>query len=107
MDNQPRLADGYHWNYSHGHMTWLDACLQQIISGQVLMKIGEVLERWQEIEPIMDETESLIEYVNDNMFSEESGFYHDRYRDGTLNKVKSIGAYWGLWDKDGKLKYTK
>ncbi|MDC0535603.1 glycoside hydrolase, partial [Francisellaceae bacterium] len=24
MDNQPRLPSGYHQNYSHGHMTWLD-----------------------------------------------------------------------------------
>lgn len=114
MDNQPRLDDGYHWNYSHGHMTWLDTTLQQIISGQVLMQIGEVLERWQEIEPIMDETEFLIDFVNKKLFSNESEFYHDRYKNGDLNKVKSIGAYWGLLAKafptdrvDSLIRYLK
>ncbi len=96
MDNQPRLERGYHWNFSHGHMSWLDMNLQQILSGKILMKMGEVIERWQEIEEIIDETEYLENYVNQYMYDTKSHFYYDRLKDGSLSDVKSIGAYWGL-----------
>jgi glycogen debranching enzyme len=38
----------------------------------------------------------LSEYVNEKLWDEASGFYYDRAPDGTLSKIKSIGAYWGL-----------
>ncbi|MFZ9034513.1 MAG: MGH1-like glycoside hydrolase domain-containing protein [Francisellaceae bacterium] len=97
MDNQPRLPADYHPNFSHGHMIWLDTNLQQVLSGRLLFAIGEVLERWQEIEPIIDETAYLSDYINDHLYSDKTGFYHDADRHGRLNEeVLSIGAYWGL-----------
>ena len=99
MDNQPRMPLGYHQNFSHGHMVWLDTNLQQIISGKIIFKIGDVLERWQEIEHIMDETDKLIKFVNEKLYDEKTGFYHDLDKNGNLNSyVQSIGAYWGLLD---------
>ncbi len=77
-------------------MSWLDTNLQQILSGKILMKIGEVIERWQEIEDIMDETAILERYVNQYMYDSKTAFYYDRLKNGSLNDVKSIGAYWGL-----------
>lgn len=96
MDNQPRLPAGYNVNFSNGHMTWLDTCLQQILSGKILIRIGEVLERWQEIEEIEDEIEFLTAFVNKKMWNDKKSFYFDLYSDGALNYVKSIGAYWAL-----------
>lgn len=96
MDNQPRLEAGYNQNFSHGHMSWLDTNLQQILSGKILMAIGEVIERWQEIEDIIDETEALEKFVNEQMYDPKTKFYYDKLKDGSLNTAKSIGAFWGL-----------
>jgi hypothetical protein len=96
MDNQPRVESKYNMIFSHGHMVWLDTCLQQILSAKILLKMGLVLERWQEIEEIEDEINYLTEFVNKYLWDDKTGFYYDRYSDGRLSKVKSIGAYWAL-----------
>ena len=82
--------------YSHGHMVWLDACLQQIFSAKILLQMGLVLERWQEIEEIEDEIEFLTEFANKNLWDGRTHYYYDRYAGGKLSDVKSIGAYWAL-----------
>jgi len=96
MDNQPRVESKYNMIFSHGHMVWLDACLQQILVAKILLKMGLALERWQEIEEIEDEITFLNDFVNKNLWDEKTGFYYDRYSDGSLSKVRSIGAYWSL-----------
>jgi hypothetical protein len=96
MDNQPRVESKYNLIFSHGHMTWLDTCLQQILAAKTLLKMGLVLERWQEIEEIEDEIEYLTRYVNTKLWDDNTSFYYDRYADGRLSDVKSIGAYWAL-----------
>ena len=55
MDNMPRVPEGYNTIYSNGHMIWLDACLQQIMVANILLKMGFYLERWQEIEEFEDD----------------------------------------------------
>lgn len=96
MDNQPRLPEGNHLNYSHGHMSWIDTCMQQILSGRMLLKMADVLGRSSEIEDIRDESRRLHQYVNENMWDEESAFYYDRFRNGKVSDVKTVGAYWAL-----------
>jgi hypothetical protein len=96
MDNQPRVESKYSMIYSHGHMVWLDACLQQIFAAKILLKMGLVLERWQEIEEIEEEITLLTKFVNDNLWDNNSQFYFDRHAIGKLSGVKSIGAYWAL-----------
>jgi hypothetical protein len=77
-------------------MVWLDACLQQIFAAKILLKMGLVLERWQEIEEIEEEITLLTKFVNDNLWDNNSQFYFDRHAIGKLSGVKSIGAYWAL-----------
>lgn len=96
MDNQPRLPKDYSKIYSHGHMVWLDACLQQLTIDKILLKFGFELERWQEIEDIEDEIGNLEQYIKNNLWNEETGFLYDQYADGSLGDVKSIGAFWAL-----------
>lgn len=96
MDNLPRVPSKYNMIYSHGHMTWLDTCLQQILAAKTLLKMGLVLERWQEIEEIEDEIVFLTDFVNEKLWDEKSSFYFDRFADGKLSEVKTIGAYWAL-----------
>lgn len=96
MDNQPRVPSKYSMIYSHGHMVWLDTCLQQIFAAKILLKMGLVLERWQEIEEIEEEITFLTNFVNNNLWDDHSGYYYDRFAGGKLSVVKSIGAYWAL-----------
>ncbi|MGL5957540.1 MAG: MGH1-like glycoside hydrolase domain-containing protein, partial [Phocaeicola sp.] len=97
MDNMPRVAENYSPIYSHGHMVWLDANLQQLYTANLLLEMGFYLERWQEIEEFEDESKMLKEYIKKNLWDEESGFLYDQYGDGTLCKTKGIGAYWALF----------
>lgn len=96
MDNMPRVQSQYSMIFSHGHMVWLDACLQQILVDNILLEIGFYLERWQEIEDLEDEIKMLTKYIQDNMWDEKTGFLYDQYADGSLSTTKGIMAYWAL-----------
>lgn len=96
MDNMPRVQPKYNMIYSHGHMVWLDACLQQIFAARTLLRMGLVLERWQEIEEIEDEIAFLTRFVNEKLWDSTTAYYYDRFADGRLSTVKGIGAYWAL-----------
>lgn len=96
MDNMPRVPEGYNTIYSNGHMVWLDACLQQIMVADILLKMGFYLERWQEIEEFEDDIKHMTRYINDHMWSEEDGFLYDEFQDGSLSTTQGIYAYWAL-----------
>lgn len=96
MDNTPRVPDGYNQIFSHGHMTWLDTNLQQLMVANQLLEIGFYIERWQEIEDYEDEARMLKDYISKNLWNDETGFLHDQYRDGSLCPTKGIGAFWAL-----------
>lgn len=97
MDNQPRVPKEYNPIFSHGHMTWLDTCLQQLFIGKILVDFGFYTERWQEIEDIEDETTSLKKLIKERLWDPKSNFFYDKFADGSLSSLKSIGAYWALW----------
>ena len=50
MDNMPRLESGYHVAFSHGHMVWVDACIQQVLSAKILVQIAEIIGRAEDAE---------------------------------------------------------
>lgn len=103
MDNQPRFPERKVENergwperiLHHAHLVWIDACLQQTLSADLLVKMGEVLER-EEISDLRDERERLTRAVNDRFWNEETAFYHDAFPDGTLSGLITVGAYWAL-----------
>ncbi len=100
MDNQPRM-DGYtsddvEPSYHHGHMVWVDACIQQIISCNVLIDMARVIGREADAADMVEERERLTRLVNDRLWDEESHFYYDLWQNGRLSGVKSIAAYWAL-----------
>lgn len=97
MDNQPRVKKEYNQIYSHGHMTWLDACLQQLFVAKIIVDFGFHVERWQEIEDIEEETTFLKKYIKEQLWDPKTNFLYDKYADGSLGTFKSIGAYWALW----------
>lgn len=96
MDNMPRQQDGYDCKFSHGHMVWLDACIQQVLSCKILMNMASLLGREDDIGDMKTEKEKLTALINEKLWDEESGFYYDLWPDGRLNGVKTIGAYWAL-----------
>ncbi len=96
MDNIPRIPDGRHPNFSHGHMAWVDACLQQYMNGKILLDMGFELERWQEIEEIEDEIHSLGDFIRERLWDEKEGFLFDLYADDRRSECRHIGALWAL-----------
>ena len=98
MDNLPRLEQGYHVSFSNGHMVWVDACIQQVISAKVLVKVAEIIgrDKDEEVSMLKDEIESLTHTINENLWSEDDGFYYDLYKNGNHSKVKTIASYWAL-----------
>lgn len=96
MDNMPRVQPQYNMIYSHGHMVWLDVCIQQLFVANLLLEMGLYLERWQEIEEFEDEAKMLSAYINENLWNDSENFLFDQYADGSLSTTKGIHAYWAL-----------
>lgn len=95
MDNSPRLPRGVDPEFSHGHMVWIDACCQQILSGRILGKMASLIGRERDAEDVVAEADYLADYVNSKMWDEKTGFYYDLRRDG-ISGVKTLASYWAL-----------
>jgi hypothetical protein len=103
MDNQPRLPQGapgqVGWSERltyHGHAVWIDMCLQQTLSADLLLRMAEILGRSEEVTGLREERARLSATVNERLWNESSAFYHDELADGKLSDVRTIGAYWAL-----------
>ncbi|MDR1526691.1 MAG: glycoside hydrolase, partial [Dysgonamonadaceae bacterium] len=98
MDNQPRLPKGEEFDprFSTGFLSWIDITLQQVFVGKIMLQMAGVLDRKEDVRDIEAETGQLSAYVQRYMWDDRTAFYYDRYRDGTLNYVKSIAAFWSL-----------
>ncbi len=99
MDNCPRLDEKYHVCYSHGHMIWVDACMQELNACNILIKMSEVLGRDEFVPELEEERDRLYNVINAKLWDENSKFYYDLKNDDTFNGVKHIGAYWSLLAK--------
>ncbi len=102
MDNVPRFkcesedTFGYECQFSHGHMVWVDICLEQLLNCDILIRMNEILGGGDDVSDLVEERERLSSLVNDILWDDGDGFYFDQWRNGELNHVKHIGAYWAL-----------
>lgn len=96
MDNIPRMEPGYHVCYDHGHMVWVDACMQSIFSCNILIRMARVLGKEEYIPELETQRDLLCDVINEKLWDEETGFYYDLWKNGRLNMVKHIGAFWAL-----------
>ncbi len=96
MDNQPRLQSDYNVSHHHGFMSWIDTCAQQYLSGTVLIEMARILGREDEVGWLEKEHSFLKHVINEQMWDDDKKFYFDRFRDGSLSDVKTVGAYWTL-----------
>ena len=99
MDNCPRLDEKYHVCYSHGHMVWVDACMQELNACNILIKMSEILGRNEFVTELTAERDKLFKVINEKLWDEKSKFYYDLREDDTFNGVKHIGAFWSLLAK--------
>lgn len=96
MDNCPRTPAACHETYQHGHMVWIDATLQALLSARMLSRMAVVLGR-SDLKSEMDlEVEALHRLVNETLWDAKEGCYCDRFRDGQLSPVKHVGMFWAL-----------
>ncbi len=96
MDNCPRLDEKYHVCYSHGHMVWVDACMQELNACNILIRMSEILDRREFIPELTAERDKLFNVINKKLWDEETKFYYDLRDNDTFNGVKHIGAFWSL-----------
>ncbi len=96
MDNQPRMDGKHNVSHSHGHMVWVDTCLQAILDARMLVRMAQELGHEEDIPALQEEIDHLTVVVNERLWSEADAFYFDEWQDGNLNGVKSVAAYWAL-----------
>jgi len=96
MDNLPRLNGNDNLAWDNGHLSWVDATFQAILSAKILLQMAALVGRQAEVENLNEEFERLSAYCNTHLWDEQNGFYFDRFADGELSRVKHIGAYWAL-----------
>jgi len=96
MDNIPRQSPEYSIAFSHGHMVWVDTCMQELNSCNVLIHMARELGREEFIPELTEERDLLYNVINEKLWDEESGFYYDLWKNGKHNMVRHIGAFWAL-----------
>lgn len=96
MDNQPRIPSAL-TELDHAHRTWVDATLQAVLANKIVLAFADVLGRRDEVQDFAEENAQLVPWINQQLWDERTGFFHDLARDQTrLTEVKTIGAYWAL-----------
>ena len=98
MDNMPRLKNKSRLAcyFSHGNMVWVDACMQQLLSCNILIEMAQMCGRTADVADLEEEREVLKKLINEKLWDEKSRFYYDLWADGQHSDVKIAGAYWGL-----------
>lgn len=96
MDNIPRQMPGYTLDFSHGHMIWVDACMQELNSCNILIEMAKILGREEFVAELTAERDNLEKVINEKLWDEESGFYYDLWKNGKHNMVRHVGAFWAL-----------
>ena len=96
MDNSPRQESDCNPRYEHGHMIWIDACFQALIDCDMLLKIAAISGIDDGIAELKAEKETLGNFINQNLWDEETGFYYDMYRDNRLSGVKTVATFWSF-----------
>lgn len=96
MDNSPR--SGYFAEHQKGSdVCFVDLCCQQVLAARCLAKMAPYVGKADEAKAWNHEADHLAEKINDLMWCERTGFYHDLYIN-TNNKlaVKTAAAFWAL-----------
>ncbi|MEW5961542.1 MAG: trehalase family glycosidase [Chloroflexota bacterium] len=99
MDNQDRIGcgrDDTEVRVSHGHLSWVDANAQALLSACCLVDMARELGRLDEVDEEQQEIKALHSWINAAAWDEAIGFYFDVDRNGRTTGFKSIAAFWTL-----------
>ena len=96
MDNIPRQTPEYDPRFSHGHMVWVDTCMQELLSCKVLLDMADVLGKDEFKKELYEEKELLEKVINEKLWDKNTGFYYDLWKNGKHNMVRHIGGFWAL-----------
>lgn len=96
MDNQPRVPAGYLPHWEHGHMSWIDSTAQAVLSARMLLNMAKALKEKLGVAELSAEVRDLTKMLNTRMWNSRLAFYCDKFRDGRVSSVKTIGAFWTL-----------
>lgn len=99
MDNQDRIGcdrDDSEVRISHGHLSWIDANAQALLSARSLVDMAGVLGRLDDVVAERQEIEMLDTWINTTAWDEQIGFYFDVHPGGRTTGFKTIGAFWTL-----------
>ncbi len=97
MNNQPRVPDS---QYHHRHWTWADSNIQASLNCLVLGQMATLLQQPELAAELAEERTRLMQQINEKLWNPEADFYQDINENGRFSRVKTIGAYWALLDKD-------
>ena len=82
--------------FLNGHISWIDATSNQLMSARHLLRIGDITGETEGRSYLENEVERLKRYIDKKMWDPVSAFFYDRKADGSLSSLKSIVAYWTL-----------
>lgn len=99
MDNAPRLPgeigdEPAAW-WGHGHLSWVDASFQALLSTRLLARMARELGRG-EADALNAEADRQHDLCHRAFWNPAEGFYTDRFADGTSSAVKTVGGFWAL-----------
>lgn len=68
MDNIPRQQAGYSPEFSHGHMIWVDTCMQELLSCNVLIAMANELGDKDTLDELTAERDNLHDVINQKLW---------------------------------------
>ena len=97
MDNIPRIDTArYNEVFDHGHLSFVDVTLQQILDARLLLRIAEAAGIETGRAELAEEAEALTRLANERMWDDGAGLYKDLDRDGRRIACSHVGAFWAL-----------
>jgi len=106
MDNQPRVRPGKSKRLDSDHESWNDTNIMMILDDDALIGMAKVLGREDEVKELKEERDFLLKYILKNQWDKKTKFFYNSYSDGSLNDIKTIGAFWSFFIDDLKPKYV-
>lgn len=97
MDNLPRVNTAIHGEWVHGHLAWVDATFQALLSAKSLLLMSKVIGREENTAELQAEAGRLAEFANQYLWNEETAFYFDRAASGELARLNTSGHTGPCW----------
>jgi len=90
--------------FSHGHMSWVDATAQALLSAECILAMARVLQTARPaggiaisgVADMASEAERLLAFLQDTAWSPATALFHDVEQNGERTAVRHVGGYWPL-----------